>query len=110
MASGLRFGHVHEKFSLAVGDMAASSKPLRQRLQNAAASHLMHLQAREFPRELQPRFDALWKNLTAKEAEFQGEGTLAATCRQMSGAKAKALIEEIASMEFLISHVYYEGD
>lgn len=58
----------------------------------------MHLREEDFPGELQIDFENIMKSLTNKEAELEGEGTLAATTRQITDDDATKIASSILSL------------
>ncbi|GJL93986.1 MAG: hypothetical protein DHS20C05_03910 [Hyphococcus sp.] len=102
----LRWHYAQGKFSEAVGSMAASSRPLRERLETAFLSHLVHLQLSDFPQELHGRYSDLVKNLSTAKPVYKGEGSVNATIRTMHPSKAKKLIIEISSINFSLAQIY----
>jgi hypothetical protein len=88
--------------------MAAASGRLSKRFINAYLSFLVVLRVEDLPEELRKRFDGLQKEVSQKEARWSGEGSVEATVPTMHPKRIKALIEEIASIEYLLAQVYYD--
>ena len=103
----LVYHYAHGKFEEALGDMAASAKPFGKRLCDAYLAYLAVLGKSNFPPSLWSRFEALTLELTARDGEFDGEGSVQATTRHMDGRVAARLIREIGSISYSLSHHYH---
>lgn len=91
--SHLNYGF--EKFSRAVHELAASSKPIKERLSDATY-HLGVLREQHFPEEMREAFNYIAERITSGVPR-SGEGTLAATVNQITEEEAVELAGSIVS-------------
>lgn len=87
----------YERLYKAVDSLSTGTSSLQKRLEYAAIS-LVPLIAREFPDDLQSEFDSIMEALSNKPEKVEGEGTIAATTRQMPDEKAQEIAESILSL------------
>ena len=88
----------HEKFTLAVHDLAESQATLQQRIYDVFISHLHPVQANDFPADLKPKFESLKRQVTRTPATGN-EGTFHATIFGMSDKEAKDVIGQIVDLQ-----------
>lgn len=102
-------GHISKKYAIeklyvAVLNLTTGTGEIRERLESAAIGLSVlsgEMTARNFPKDLQERFTALWGNLTREKAQVEGEGKIHATIRQMEPDRAAELADQIF-------HLYFE--
>jgi predicted acetyltransferase len=85
----------YEKFSNAVHELAASSKPIKERLRNATY-HLGILRDENIPEEMRDEFKGIFERIRSGIPQNR-EGTLTATVNQMTEEEAVELAGDIVS-------------
>jgi hypothetical protein len=86
----------YEKFGNAVHELAASSKPIKERLRNATY-HLGVLREENIPEEMRDEFNGLYERITSGRPQNR-EGTLTATVNQITDDEAVEIASDIVSL------------
>lgn len=90
-----------EKLYLATLGLSTGIGDINERLENAAVGlSVLSNPKVDMPDTIRIDFDALWSELTARESEEPGEGTIRATVRQLDPEDARELAERICNMYF----------
>lgn len=90
-----------EKFYLATLGLATGVGDINERLERAATGlSVLSNPKVDLPKDIRDDFDELWGELTVREAEEPGEGTIRATTRQLDPEDARSLAERIFNMYF----------
>ena len=92
----MSYDHAWELLYLAVRTLATETGTIRPRLEHAFLN-MAHLQEKELPADLVPKFRAIESALTTATLT-SGEGSIAATVRQLRDDEAKEIAEQIVHM------------
>ena len=92
--------YCHEKFSTAVRHMAASPKPLQERISDAYKYHLIYINVEELPEEIQADFEDFKAHLNSRKKV--NEGPVNDILENMSEIVALEIAQKIVYMAEVI--------
>lgn len=93
----IAYDYLHEKFTVAVGALAASNEPIKDRLYNAYISALHHLRPQEMPPDIRDDWHKLTEQITRIQA-VGDEGNLRATLNAMTDDEAVEIADQIVNI------------
>lgn len=92
-------GYAREKLYLAASGLANGMGSIHERLENAAITlSILSNPKSSLPRRMREAFDKLWDQLTSRDAEKPGEGTIQATIRHLSPEDAAKCADRIVEL------------
>lgn len=96
-------GYAREKFYLATLGLATGMGDIHERLERAAVGlSVLSDPNANLPNRIRHAFDDLWQQLTWREADEPGKGTIHATIRRLSVEEAAQLAERIFELYFAV--------
>jgi hypothetical protein len=95
-----------EKFFTAVYTAAVSELPLQQRLRDAYAYNIIHVDQGDVPDEVWTRLER-FRHAVSHRPALGNEGTITATTSQLTSDEARTLLTEMVGIYERIAEAYY---
>lgn len=89
------YDYATEKLYLATLGLVRGEGGIKDRLEGAAVTLIILRPEKDVPEKLRAEFESIHSELTSEPAQFEGEGTIRATIRQLSPDEASQIAERI---------------